>query len=197
MFIEILIDAVKRGKIKAYSAFDDRFTAILTKEQLEEQVAGKMDTNTIVDPVTGDEKIVTTKHDFNPETITKYRIKEDWIFDRNVGAMVVRIAGLAPVKDVYGDDGIYRGSQPMFWLYYPDIRNLLAQYEVYNPQNDVYRYTWDEFFESRQFSSKITKVSTPFISNGFKDNLSPMESLYESKHAAEEIFNKEADMWVY
>jgi len=178
MFIEILIDAIKRGKIKAYSSFDDRFTNILTKEQLEEQVAGKMDTNTIVDPVTGDEKIVTTKHDFNPETITKYRLKEDWIFDRNVGAMVVRIVGLAPVKDVYGEDGIYRGSQPMFWLYYPDIRGLLAQYEVFNPQNDVYRYTWDEFFEARQFSSKITKVSTPFIGNGFKDNMSPMESLY-------------------
>ena len=38
MFIEILVDAIKRGKIKAYSAFDgDRFTSILTKEQLMEQ----------------------------------------------------------------------------------------------------------------------------------------------------------------
>jgi hypothetical protein len=111
--------------------------------------------------------------------------------------MVVRIVGLAPVKDIIGDDGIYRGSQPMFWLYYPDIRGLLAQYEVFNPQNDVFRYTWDEFFESRQFSSKITKVSSPFAGNGFKDNMSPMESLYESQHTAEEIFNKESDMWVY
>ncbi len=51
--------------------------------------------------------------------------------------MVVRIIGLAPVKDIIGDDGVYRGSQAMFWLFYPDIRNLLAQYEVYNPLNDV------------------------------------------------------------
>ncbi len=111
--------------------------------------------------------------------------------------MVVRIVGIAPVIDIIGDDGVYRGSQAMFWLYYPDIRGLLAQYEVFNPQNDVYRYTWDEFFESRQFSSKITKVSTPFFGNGFRDNLNPMESLYESQHTAEEIFNKEVDMWVY
>ena len=198
MFIEILLDAIKRGKIKAYSAFaDDRFTTILSKEQLQEQIAGKTDTQLLVDPVDGHEVQKITTKDFNPETITKYRLKEDWIFDRNVGAMVVRIVGIAPVKDIYGEDGLYRGSQPMFWLYYPDIRGLLAQYEVFNPQNDVYRYTWDEFFESRQFSSKVTKVSTPFIGNGFKDNMSPMESLYESKHSAEEIFNKEVDMWVY
>ena len=162
-----------------------------------ESVAGKVDTQVITDPVSGTEITKYINHDFNPETITKYRIKEDWIFDRNQGQMVVRIIGLAPVKDIFGDDGVYRGSQAMFWLFYPDIRGLLAQYEVYNPLNDVARYTWDEFFESRQFSSRITKVSSPFVNQQFKDNMSPMESLYESQHTADEIFNKEHDMWVY
>ena len=111
--------------------------------------------------------------------------------------MVVRIIGIAPVKDVVGDDGVYRGSQAMFWLYYPDIRNLLAQYEVYNPQNDISRQTWDEYFESRQFSAKIIKVSNPFGNDFSNAGLTPMESLYEGKHVSEEIFNKEADMWVY
>jgi len=197
MFIEILIDAIKRGKIKAYKSFDDRFTTIMTKEDIMESVAGKVDTQIITDPVSGTEVTKYINHDFNPETITKYRIKEDWIFDRNQGQMVVRIIGLAPVKDIIGDDGVYRGSQAMFWLFYPDIRGLLAQYEVYNPANDVDRYTWDEFFESRQFSSKITKVSSPFVNQQFKDNMSPMESLYENQRTADDIFNKEHDMWVY
>jgi gliding motility associated protien GldN len=197
MFIEILIDAIKRGKIKAYSNFDDRFVQTITKEQLMEQLIQKPDTQMITDPITGKEEIKIINHDFDPSTITKYRLKEDWIFDRNQGQMVVRIVGLAPVKDIIGDAGDYRGSQAIFWLYYPDIRGLLAQYEVFNPQNDVYRYTWDEFFESRQFSSRITKVSNPFGGNGFKDNMNAMESLYESQHTSEEIFNKEHDMWVY
>jgi gliding motility associated protien GldN len=196
MFIEILVDGLKTGKIKGYKQFDDRFTAELTKQDIMESVAGKTDTTLVVDPTTNEEKQMIVHHDFDPNGIRKYRIKEDWIFDRNQGQMVVRIVGIAPVKDVVGDDGVYRGSQAMFWLYYPDIRNLLAQYEVYNPQNDIARYTWDEFFESRQFASKITKVSNPF-GNDFKDNLNAMESLYEGKHAAEEIFNKEVDMWVY
>jgi gliding motility associated protien GldN len=196
MFIEILLDALKKGKIKAYKTFDDDFTTVMTKDDIMETVAGKVDTQVITDPITNTEIIKYIKRDFDPSTITKYRIKEDWIFDRNVGAMVVRICGLAPVKDVYGDDGVYRGPQAMFWLYYPDIRGLLALYEVFNPENDIARYTWDEFFENRQFSSRITKVSNAF-NNQFKDNLNPMESLYESQHTAEQIFNKEHDMWVY
>jgi gliding motility associated protien GldN len=201
MFIEILIDAINRGKIKAYSNFDDRFTQTLSKDQLREQLIPKPDTIIVVDPTTGQEIQKIINHDFDPSTITKYRIKEDWIFDRNQGQMVVRIVGLAPVKDIVVD-GDYRGSQALFWLYYPDIRGLLAQYEVFNPLNDVARYTWDEFFESRQFSSRVTKVSNPFGALGtggsdFKTNMSPMESLYESQHTAEQIFNKEHDMWVY
>jgi gliding motility associated protien GldN len=203
MFIEILIDAIKRGKVKAYSNFDDRFTQVLSKEQMMEQLIQKPDTLTLTDPITGAEFQKIVNHDFNPESITKYRIKEDWIFDRNEGRMVVRIVGLAPVKDVLGEAGDYRGSQALFWLYYPDIRGLLAQYEVFNPENDLARYTWDEFFESRQFSSKITKVSNPFGAlagqggENLKDYLSPMESLYEGKRISEQIFNKEHDMWVY
>ena len=202
MFIEILIDAIKRGKIKAYSNFDDRFTSILTKEQLMEDLISKPDTTTVVDPITGQETQKIVNHDFEPGNITKYRIKEDWIFDRNVGQMIVRIVGIAPVIDIM-KDGDYRGSKAVFWLYYPDIRGLLAQYEVFNPHNDLARYTWDEFFESRQFSSKVIQVSNPFGPNPgsggvkFRDYMNPMESLYESQHTAEEIFNKEHDMWVY
>jgi gliding motility associated protien GldN len=202
MFIEILVDAINRGKITAYSNFDDRFTQKITKEQLMEQLTPKPDTVMITDPITGQEFQKISRHEFDPSSITKYRIKEDWIFDRNEGQMVVRIVGIAPVKDIVVD-GDYRGSQPLFWLYYPDIRGLLAQYEVFNPLNDVARYTWDEFFESRQFSSRITKVSNPFGANpgsggeNFKDYLSPMESLYESQRTTQEIFNKEHDMWVY
>ena len=115
--------------------------------------------------------------------------------------MVVRIVGLAPVKDVYGDDGQFRGQQAMFWLYYPEIRNVLAKYEVFNPENDMFRYTWDEFFEGRKFASKIYKVSNPLDSKFEEmfgnDARGKMEALYESQRTADEIFNKEHDMWVY
>ncbi len=198
-FIEILMDAVKKGKIKAYSAFnDDRFTTALSKEQIMESLVGTADTNYVTDPITGETKISITNRDFDPDVVIKYRIKEDWIMDRNTGRMVVRIIGLAPVRNVMDQNtGLSRGTQPMFWLYFPEIRETIAQYEVFNPENDVARMNWDEFFENRWFASRITKVS-----NGFGEDISQqtpggMEALYRAQRLSEELFNKEHDMWVY
>ena len=197
-FIEILLDAIKKGKVKAYSNFDDRFTTAMTKDAIIEMTAGKLDTNYVIDPETGEERMVISRKEFNPESVTKFRIKEEWVFDRNVGKMVVQIIGLSPLKDIYNEsDGSFRASQPMFWLYYPEIRSLLAQYEVFNPENDVYRMTWDEFFEGRFFSSKVVKVSNPFDMTFREQGATPMEALYESQRTAEDLFNKEHDMWVY
>ncbi len=199
LFIEILMDAVKRGKIKAYSAFnDDRFTSALTKEQIMETLSGKPDTITVINPITGESTTTYKNRDFNPDLVTKYRLKEDWVMDRNTGRMVVRIIGISPVMNKMDDNtGLLRGTQPLFWLYYPEIRETLAQYEVFNPENDVARMTWDDYFEGRWFSSRITKVSNNFGDDIGPSNSSGMEALYQAQRFSEEIFNKEHDMWVY
>jgi gliding motility associated protien GldN len=196
-FIEILFDAIKKGKIKAYSNMDDRFTSALSKEQIMEILVGRPDTNYVEDPLTGEQRIVITQNEFNPDIVTKYRIKEDWIFDRNLGRMQARIIGIAPIRDIYNEDNSYRGSQAVFWLYYPEIREMLAQYEVFNPENDVARMTWDDYFEGRFFSSRIIKTSNPFDLTFQQRGMSNMEALYEAEKATEMLFNKEHDMWVY
>jgi gliding motility associated protien GldN len=200
-FIEILIDAIKKGKIKAYSNFDDRFTQALTKEQIIEAMTGTDDSTEVYDPTTNTVQIVVTHKDFDPDAVTKYRIKEDWMFDRNLGRMVVRIIGIAPVQDIRDPvTNEPRGQSALFWIYYPEAREVLAQYEVFNPENDVQRLTWDDFFEGRFFSSRIIKISNPFdqyIQGLPGMDANPMEALYESQRTAEMLFNKEHDMWVY
>lgn len=197
-FIEIILDAIKKGKIKAYSNIDDRFTSALTKEQIMEILIGTPDTSEVYDPVKDELQIVITSREFDPDLITKYRIKEDWIFDRNLGRMVVRIIGIAPIKDILDETtGLFRASQAVFWLYYPELRPMLAQYEVFNPENDVARMTWNDFFEGRFFSSKIIKTSNPFDMSYSNRRMSPLEALYEGQKATEMLFEKEHDMWVY
>jgi gliding motility associated protien GldN len=197
MFIEIILDALKKGKIKAYAVADDRFTMALNKQQITEMTQGTVDSTPVEDPVTGVVTIKVTRSDFNPDLISKFRIKEDVIFDRNLGRMVTRIVGLAPMIDILNSDGSYRATTPMFWLYYPEIRDLLAQYEVFNPENDVARMNWDEFFENRFFASYIIKVSNPFDNSFNQFNMSNMDALYEGQRVQEMLFNKEHDMWVY
>lgn len=196
-FIEILMDAIKKGKIKAYSNFDDRFTQALSKEQVLEVMTGKDDSTPVTDPVTGQVKIVVTHKEFDVDLVTKYRLKEDWIFDRNLGRMVVRIIGIAPIVDVLDPNTLtVRAQSPLFWIYYPEAREVLAQYEVYNPDNDVQRLTWDDYFEGRFFSSRIIKVSNPF-DEAISAQHPGMEGLYEAQRTNDMIFNKEHDMWVY
>lgn len=197
-FIEILLDAVKKGKVKAYSSYSDRFTQALTKEQIMEMLVGKPETTMVFDPVTEQETQVIQNRDFNPDLVTKYRIKEDWIMDRNLGRMVPRILGIAPVRDKFEEDGTYRTSYPMMWLYYPELRPVLAQYEVFNPENDVHRLTWDDFMEGRYWSGRITQVSNAFGDNSFQlGGYTDMEALYEGQRTQQKLIEKEHDMWMY
>jgi gliding motility associated protien GldN len=198
-FIEILIHAVKTGKIKAYSTFGgDRFTQAYTKDQIMEMLVGAPDTIVSIDPVTEKETVTISNRDFNPDLVTKYRIKEDWIIDRNLGRMVVRIIGIAPMRDKLNDDGSYRTTYPMMWLYYPELRPVLAQYEVYNPDNDIQRLTWDDFMEGRFWSGRIIQTSNAFGDGTFQNaGYTNMEALYEGQRVQEKLMEKEQDMWVY
>jgi len=194
-FIEILVDAVKKGKIKAYSTMDDRFTTPMSKDQIMEAFVGKTDTTDVEDPETGEMKRVINHRDFNPDLITRYRVKEDWMFDRNLGRMIVRIIGIAPMQDKYNDDGSFRASSPMFWIYYPEARNVFAQYEVYNPENDVQRISWTDYWDARFWHGRIIQVSNPFNTTFKNMGLTNMEALHEGERAQEDIINKELDMW--
>ncbi|MBN8669346.1 MAG: gliding motility protein GldN [Chitinophagales bacterium] len=196
-FIEIILDAVSKGKIKAYSNMDDRFTTALTKDQIIDMLVGQPDTTWVTDPETQQEKMVIKRREFNPDVVTKYRLKEEWYIDRNIGRMQRQIIGIAPFKDIYNDDGSFRASQAVFWLYYPEITSMLAQYEVFNPDNDVARMSWYEFFEGRYFASRIIKVSNPFDYSFKEKGMGNLEALYEGQKATEMLFNKEHDMWVY
>jgi gliding motility associated protien GldN len=196
-FIEILIDAVKKGKVMAYSPMDERFTTSFTKDQIMDVLVGKPDTIYIENIETGEREMKISRTEFDPNSITKFRIKEDVIFDRNLGRKVTRIIGLAPLLDKKSSSGEFIGNAPFFWLYYPDIRDVLAQYEVFNPENDVARMTWDDYFEGRFFSSYIYKISNPFDQR-FKDfGMGEMDVLNEGQKVSEELMNKEHDMWVY
>lgn len=195
--IEIILDAVKKGKIKAYSTFDDRFTTAMTKEQILERLVGKVDTIVTEDPVTGETKQSISHRDFNPDLVTLYRVKEDWMFDRNLGRMVVRIIGIAPLIDIKNEDGTTRASTPLMWIYYPEARPVFAQYEVFNPENDVQRLTWDDYLEGRYWNGRIIQVSNGQNESFKNAGMNNIEQLYESQRMTEDIFNKEHDMWVY
>lgn len=194
-FIEILIDAVKKGKVTAYSTADDRFTLPLDMETFNKSINGEQDSAMVEDPITGEFTMTYINNEFNVNSVTKYQIKEDWIFDRNLGRLVVRIIGIAPLIDRLDENtGAYRYSTPMFWLYYPDLRKVLVNYEVYNPRNDVHRITWTDYLDNRYFESYVIKTSAD-NPTGRVLPANSLRALQEGKELQQQIIEREMNMW--
>lgn len=198
-FISILYSAVQSGDITVFSGDDDRFTTPLTKEQVAQTITGGMDTVPVVD-INGETTGYQARQKMiEPDSIYRFRLKEEWIFDKESSRMFVRILGIAPIMRKYTTSGIDIGDQVLFWAYYPDLRPTLAKYEVYNGKNYAGRMSWEELFESRFFSSYITKST---IDNSFDRSLreyikDPLFRLLEGDNIKEKIFNYEQDLWSY
>lgn len=207
-FIMILLNAIKKEEITAFSAAngDDRFTTPISFKDISQKLVGDVKTISVPDwtkDPDGSKGLMrdsTIAAEFNPDnTVERYWIKEDWIFDKESSRMHVRILGIAPVKSVRNDDGTFRAVEPAFWVYYPDLRPMLARFDVYNGRNFGARMSWEELFESRMFASRIIKstINNPndqFIFSYIKD---PILALLEGENVKEKIFNYEQDLWSY
>ena len=208
-FVSILVKAVrdqlKNGNAIAFDANDDRFTTFLDSTAFEKSLGGggQCDTNAVYDlnDPTKIVKYVVNCNKLNPDDIVKFRIKEEWVFDREASRMFVRILGIAPCRTIMAPDGVTeRGVAPLFWIYYPDLRSTLAKYEVYNPKNmGMSRMTWEELFEARMFSSYVIKSSLDNPMNKYIRNLinDPILRLLEGDNIKDKIFNYEQNLWQY
>lgn len=200
VFINLLLNAVTSGEVTAFS--DDRFTTPMSVSEVNQLTLGSADTVAQTDPddINKITRYVVTRASFDAKSVLKLRIKEEWVFDREASRMFCRILGVSPILTKYLPNGQEFGTQPMFWVYYPDLRPMLAKNEVYNPKNmGQSRMTWEELFESRMFSSYITKSTLDNAANRtikqyIKD---PILALLEGENIKEKIFNFEQDLWSY
>jgi gliding motility associated protien GldN len=200
-FILILLKAIQDGAVTVFANVDDRFTTPMTKSEVAKVVAGDPVTyNTYDDKgnVTGTE---TKTNDVSWDSIYKFRIKEEVVFDKESSRLFFRILGIAPIKNIKAA-GLDIGESELFWAYYPDMREIFAKYEVYNGKNFGARMSWEELFESRMFYGRIIKstIDNPydqFIKNykGISEN--PILQLLEGETIKEKIFNYEQDLWSY
>lgn len=200
IFVNILLRAVNTGEVTAFA--DDRFTTPKTPAEIQQQTVGQNDTVAVTDPNDINKVIEyrVTRASFDPNSVTKIAIKEEWVFDREASRFFCRILGIAPLETKYFPNGQERGSTVLFWVYYPDLRPILTKYEVYNPKNmGNSRMTWEELFESRMFASYITKSTLDNAANRtirsyIKD---PILALLEGENIKDKMFNYEQDLWSY
>jgi gliding motility associated protien GldN len=199
--IDIIKDAVMAGELTAYDATStkedvngDEFSTILKPEEAMSKFA-----DSVLVPIfdaEGNQTGTTVKPgEFNPDSIVKFRIKEDWIFDKQRSVFEPRIIGIAPMIKVKAA-GQTLDDQPAFWIYFPEVRQILVTKEVVNRRNDATGLSYDDVFMKRLFASYIVKESNPEDLR-IKDYAQGIDKLQESERIRKELMNREHDLWSY
>ena len=201
--ITILVDAIANGELTAYdpnpSKEDpngDMFTRPLTPGQAKNRLADSVATDQF-DKNTGDKigsKLVAGE--FNPDSIVKFRIKEDWVFDKQRSIFEPRIIGIAPLIKPRIAGAEAADYIPVFWVYFPEARQVLATKEAISSKNDATGLSYDDVFMKRLFASYVVKVSND-KDERIRDYAQGIDRLYESDRVKKSLQDYELGLWQY
>jgi hypothetical protein len=88
---------------------------------------------------------------------------------------------------------------PMFWIFYPEARQILSKAYAFNQKNMSKPFSFDRLINARRFSGTIYKETNVYQDRNIRDYISKnaLMQLLESDRIKEKIRNKEQDMWSY
>jgi len=127
--------------------------------------------------------------------------------DRGIGiSMSMDLGeGIDDTKDLFGNsestaptseyDAFTMDAQPAFWLYFPEIRNVLVNEFIPNDYNDAEGISYDDFFIGRHFDSYIVKVSNSQDLRIKDYKKTKLEQLLESERLKRELMNYQSDLY--
>jgi gliding motility associated protien GldN len=195
-----LFDVIKKGLLEgsliAFSTTYDDFRVQLTRAEAMEELE-KVVMKMAEDPdMPGNYFEIPDTQRVGSRDVIAYEIKEDWFFDRQRSVLDVRIIGICPITITRDEDGAERGKKRLFWLYYPNCRDVFANSESFNRFSDSERRTYEDIFWKRMFASYITKESNVF-DRSISEYLTGLDALLEAEKIKNDIFNLEMDLWHY
>jgi len=87
----------------------------------------------------------------------------------------------------------------MFWVFYPETREVLSKAYAFNRKNMSKPLYFDRLINSRRFSGTIFKEANVYQDRDIRDYISKnaLMQLLESDRIKEKIRNREHDMWSY
>jgi len=194
----ILDEALTSGQIRGFDG--DMFENVVNWEELKASLAGSEVIERYDTDIDGNEIITydTIMTSLKAEDVTMLRIKEDWFIDKNRSVEDVRIIGFALIYMQQKEEGTPPVQMPLAWIRYndPEVRELLANSEVYNMDNDRARRSYDDIFRKRIFSSYIFRESNDF-NRRIDQYASGIDAMMESQRIEDYLFEMEEDMWEY
>lgn len=199
--VNLMIQGIKDGKLTAYDAKnDDEFKVPMTFEQVKEAFGATTRTRKVRNVDTGElqDKVVTAE--IRSEEVKQFMVKEEWYFDKQTSTMNVRVIGVCPIQEFYRDEDTNLEQvqrRQVFWIYFPEARDLFAANEVFNPQNTARNSSFDDIFLKRKFNSYIVKEENIYNNREISQYLGSKDAMLESKRIENTIFDYEQNLWEY
>lgn len=215
---QLLLDGVNSGAIKEVYR-DEMFTQRLTPEEIKAATRYERIDDAYTERINAGEKISEEEkkqyidvYETKSENVKLLKIKGMWYIDRRDGQMKYRLLGIAAMgKDpssaalsgMMGPDGqpLAGGDEliDLFWIFYPNAREILSNAVVFNSKNLSSDITFDDLLNARRFSSIIYRSENGFGTGVIKDYI-PNDAnaqLEESERIKNQILEMENDMWNY
>jgi gliding motility associated protien GldN len=200
--INLLLRGIKENTITAYNASQDdaEFKVPMTYDQVKQEFGASTKITQRRNFETGQMEDVTIQQDMRTEEIKQLMVKEIWYFDKQKSTLQVRILGLCPIRVYYRDEDVNQETllrKKIFWVYYPEIRPLLAKNESLNFFNGARNFSFDDLFLTRRFDSYIVKEENIYNNRSIEQYASGEYAAKESERIKNTIFNYEQDLWEY
>lgn len=194
-FINILLEEIKAGRLTAYDPLNTNVST--TYEDIHGKMGATTSTTSIVINAAGETRDTTITQDAKPEEVKQLLVYEEWFFDKKLSKLDVRIIGIQPFYMGYDDQVGRVLKKPLFWIKYDEVRDALANQEVYMTRNDAQRISFDDLFMQRRFGSVIFGESNVYNDRRISEYQVGKYTLFEAERIKTDLFNFEHDLWEY
>ncbi|MBU2948794.1 gliding motility protein GldN [Zobellia uliginosa] len=203
---DVLIKNIKNGKLKDVYA-DSYFTDKRKFSDLQSTLQKVDTTDYGYEQINAGEALspeYVMKRNLTAADIEEYRIKGMWYFDKRQGELKYRLLGVAPVApdvNFIDDDSMDPGDAKveLFWVWYPDARQILHEAKVFNQRNSAQPISFDMLLNARRFNGVIYREDNVHGDRKVNDYVTDnaLFQLLEAGRIQEVIRDREQDMWAY
>ena len=157
LFFKQLFAEMKAMKLAVYK-YDDLINALDSAEVNGTNASCQgEDSFYLVDPVTGKEYTKARDRSDHYELISQFRLLEEWTYYPETQKTTIAITAIAPIKDIYGDDEVYRGSQAMCWIKWNAFAKFLHSFSGFDAAEKISNYLMADYMQD----TAIVKGATP------------------------------------
>jgi gliding motility associated protien GldN len=199
---DVLMKNIKNGKIK--NIYDDSyFTTKRTLKDIQSALTMVDTTELGIEQLNAGETLSAeyiNKRTITAADIKEYHIKGLWYFDKRQAELKYRLLGIAPVApDVNFIDDAEPDLVPLFWVFFPDAREVLHEAKCFNNENSSMPFSFDHVLNARRFQSYIFREENVQGDRAIHEYVpqNALMQLLESERIKNKIRDFELDMWTY